>query len=43
MCVYVGVVVDVVECVFFCLGVCVGGLSVCVVGVLGAFCLICDA
>ena len=35
VCVYVGGVVDVVECVFFglSLGVCVGGLSVCVVGV----------
>ena len=35
VCVYVGGVVDVVECVFFCLslGVCVGGLPVCVVGV----------
>ena len=35
MCVYVGGVVDVVECVFFKVYVCVGGLSVCVVGVLG--------
>ena len=36
MCVYVGGVVDVVECgLFLSLGVCVGGLSVCVVGVLG--------
>ena len=33
-CVYVGGVVDVVECVFF-KSRCVGGLSVCVVGVLG--------
>ena len=34
MCVYVGGVVDVIECgLFFSLGV--GGLSVCVVGVLG--------
>ena len=36
MCVYVGGVVDVVECgLFFSLGVCVFGLSVYVVGVLG--------
>ena len=33
MCVYVGGVVDVVKCFFYSLGV--GGLSVCVVGVLG--------
>ena len=36
MCVYVGGVVDVVECgLFFESRLCVGGLSVCVVGVLG--------
>ena len=35
VCVYVGSVVDVVECVFFLKSGCVGGLSVCVVGVLG--------
>ena len=34
MCVYVGGVVDVVECVFFLVWVCVSGLSVCVGGVL---------
>ena len=34
MCVYVGGVVDVVECGFL-VWVCVGGLSVCAVGVFG--------
>ena len=44
MCVYVGGVVDVVECVFFSLGVCgwIVSLSSGCVGYC-AFCLICDA
>ena len=35
MCVYVGGVVDIVECGLFFESMLVGGLSVCVVGVLG--------
>ena len=35
MCVYVGGVVDVVECCLFLESRCVGGFLVCVVGVLG--------
>ena len=44
MCVYVGGIVDVVECVFFSLGVCGWIVSLCS-GCVGccAFCLICDA
>ena len=44
VCVYVDGVVDVVECVFFSLGVCGWIVSLCS-GCVGccAFCLICDA